>query len=122
MDGRSRSLVDLARQLVERASSGPLPDQKRVVTNLRYIREQLEGIHRRHNTPKGQPQDESQRQQMVAAIEALYQGLEEIELGVLRTDSVRLQAGLAQVEVAALSFEKLEQAIEDLQGAAENTL
>lgn len=122
MDGRSRSLVDLARQLVERASSGPLPDQKRVVTNLRYIREQLEGIHRRHNTPKGQAQDEAQRQKMVTAIEALYTGLEEIELGLLRSEPERLRTGLVQVEAAALSFEKLEQEIEDLQGAAENTL
>ena len=122
MDGRSRSLVELARQLVERASSGPLPDQKRVVTNLRYIREQLEGIHRRHNTPKGQLQDEAQRQQMVGAIEALYAGLEELELGLLRSEPERLQTGLGQVEAAALSFEKLEQQIEDLQGAAENTL
>jgi len=122
MDGRSSSLVNLARQLVERARGGPLPDQKRVITNLRYIREQLEGIHRRHNTPKGLPEDEAQRQKMVAAIEALYAGLEEIELGLLRIEPERLQTGLAQIEAAALSFEKLEHEIEDLQGAAENTL
>lgn len=122
MDGRAQALVELAHQLVERALQGPLPDQKRVVTNLRYIREQLEKIYRRHNTPKTHPQDEAQRAQMVEAIQGLYEALEELEWGILRNDHDKLQHSLELVGRAALLFQKLEHEIEDLEGVAENTL
>ena len=122
MDGRAQALVELARQLVERALQGPLSDHKRVVTNLRYIREQLEKVFRRHNTPKTHPHDEAQRAKMVEAIQALYGGLEELEWGILRNDKEKLQHSLELVERAALLFQKLEHEIEDMEGVAENTL
>jgi hypothetical protein len=115
-------MVEMARELVKRASHGPLPDHKRVVNNLRYIREQLEKIYHRHNTPRAQTQEEAQRVQMVEAIGALYAGLEELEGGILAQDGQRQQHGLEQLERAALRFQWLEHEIEDLEGVAENTL
>lgn len=122
MDGRAASLVRVARDLVERASAGPLPDQKRVVTNLRYIREQLESMYLRHATPRSSAAEEAQRAQMSEAVRQLYAALEELEQGLLRTEPQRLQTALDGVSAAATMFERLEHQIEDEQAADEGTM
>lgn len=122
MDGRAATLIGLVRDVVQRAAAGPLPDQKRVVTNLRYIREQLESMYLRHASPRSAPQEEQQRTQMSEAVRTLYSGLEELEHGLLRCQPERQQAALQSVTAAATMLEQLEHSIEDQLGADEGTL
>jgi hypothetical protein len=122
MHGRAATLVGLVRDVVQRASAGPLPDQKRVVNNLRYIREQLESMYLRHASPRQAPQEEQQRAQMSEAVRMLYSGLEELEHGLLRCQTERLEAALQTVTTAATMIETLEHSIEDQLGADEGTL
>lgn len=122
MHGRAATLIGLVRDIVQRAAAGPLPDQKRVVTNLRYIREQLESMYLRHALPRSASEEEQQRAQMSEAVRVLYSGLEELEHGLLRMQSERLETALQSVTSAATMLEQLEHSIEDQLGADEGTL
>lgn len=117
-----QELLELARQLVERAQQGPLPDQKRVVANLRFIRERLEKICARHNTRKSDLNDETRRQKMLAGLTLLYNALEELEWGIMRQDSDALSRAGEHMEAALAQLQALGHEIENLEGTAEHTL
>ena len=122
MESRARSLVGLAEQLWERSQAGPLPDQKQVVTNLRYIREQLEPVLRRHSTVKQDADDETLRQGMFGAVQGLYGALESFELALLRSDRELGEQALVALRTHTLQLETIEHSIEDEQAMDGQTL
>lgn len=122
MDGRAQGLVRILAQLVERATQGPLPDERKVIANLRYIREQLEIVFRRYSVVQEGADHEAIRQKMAEAIQSLYGGLEELEAGILHNEQDRLEPARGQIAAALFALEQLEQSIEDQEGMAQDTL
>lgn len=118
----ARGVVALVESLVERAEAGPLPDQTQVLANLRYILESLEGVHGRHRAPKSQPQDEQLRQLFVQHLNGLYQGLEELDHGLVGPDPERLRQALEWVREAASGLQALGERIENETEVSHETL
>ena len=109
----AQALVGIVERLVERAQSGPLADQRRVVTNLRYILENLELMHQRHSSVREDARQEEQRQGFMLAVSLLYGGLEELEHGLLDGDMQRLHGARERVREAAGQMSHLQAQLED---------
>ncbi len=122
MHGRAQGVVKIVAQLIERASQGPLPDERKVIANLRYIREQLEIVFQRYSVVQEVADHEAIRQKMAEAIQSLYDGLEELEAGILHNQQDRLEPARSQIAAALSALDRLEQSIEDHEGTAQDTL
>jgi hypothetical protein len=114
-------LVTVVENLVQRAHSGPLADQRRIVANLRYILENLEQAHQRHQEQRPVSDEEWVRKLFLDSLNLLYLGLEELESGLLENDFDRLDSALEKVRQAAVSFEQVEQQSENLSETEDET-
>lgn len=110
------ALVVIVEKLVERARAGPLTDQRQIVENLHYIREQLELVHQRHTVPRFTPEEEELRADLLEIVGHLYGGLEELEDGLVAREPDRLEAALEIVTEALVALGSLERRADELNG------
>lgn len=110
------ALVEIVAKLVERARKGPLTDQRQIVENLHYIREQLEQMHQRHTVSRFSPEEEELRTDLLEIVGHLYGGLEELEDGLVAREPDRLDAALEVVTEALTALGGLEKRADNLNG------
>lgn len=110
------ALVVIVKKLVERARAGPLTDQRQIVENLHYIREQLEQVHQRHTVPRFTAEEEELRTDLLEIVGHLYDGLEELEDGIVEQEPERLDAALDIVTEALAALGGLEKRADELNG------
>lgn len=110
------ALVHIVEKLVDRAREGPLSDQRQIVENLHYIREQLERVHQRHAVPRFSPEEEELRADLLEIVDHLYGGLEELEEGIVQGVPDRLDSALEVVTEALVALGGLERRADDLSG------
>lgn len=122
MDGRAQALVELARQLVERALQGPLSDHKRVVTNLRYIREQLKRSFGVTTLPRPTRTTTPTGQEWWRRFKLSTGGWKSWSGASYATTRRSFSTAWSWLNGPLLLFPKTRHEIEDMEGVAENTL
>ncbi len=110
------ALLDIVKKLVDRARNGPLADQHQVLTNLHYIREQLEQVQQRHTVPRFNAEEEELRTDLLEIVGHLYAGLEELEDGIVEQEPAHLDTGLEVVTEALTALGGLEKRADEMNG------
>ncbi|GMU51950.1 MAG: hypothetical protein AMXMBFR33_10960 [Candidatus Xenobia bacterium] len=108
------SLARIVRELIERARAGPLSDERQMVANMVYIREQLEAMHQRHGEPRDQPEEEELRNDLRETVDQLYRGLEDLEQGILDRNDELLEIARTTLLAALKALAGLEQRADNL--------
>ena len=119
MESRTRAIVDTISELADQARVGSLPDQPTLVKNLRYFREQLEGVHARHTSAP--ERYEGVRKDMQAAAGILFQSLDNLEKGILEKQAELLTLSVNLARQASELFDRVDSRIEDLDGSSDST-
>ncbi len=108
------ALVRIVKQLIERARAGPLSDERQMVANMVYIREQLEAMHQRHGEPREHPEEEELRSDLRETVDQLYRGLEDLEQGILDRNDELLEIARTTLLEALKALAGLEQRADNL--------